>query len=180
MQRKFLEELGLEKEVIDKIMDENGKDIEGEKSKLTTKEKELELVNNQLTEANKAIKSYKDMNIDDIKKSADDWAEKYKSLEVELKDTKNSATLEKELLKSNPQDVSLILAVLDREKLKFEEDKVDGLEEQIKSLKENKPYLFKEEISTNKNGYEPYVPKNSNTDTNNDDLKNMVDAVFDN
>ena len=28
MERKFLEELGLEKEAIDKIMAENGKDIE--------------------------------------------------------------------------------------------------------------------------------------------------------
>ena len=32
MKREFLKELGIEDEVIDKIMDENGKDIEGLKS----------------------------------------------------------------------------------------------------------------------------------------------------
>ena len=34
MQRKFLEDMGLEKDVIDKIMSENGKDIESTKHKL--------------------------------------------------------------------------------------------------------------------------------------------------
>ena len=34
MKRSFLEELGLEKDVIDKIMDENGKDVEKAKGSL--------------------------------------------------------------------------------------------------------------------------------------------------
>ena len=34
MERKFLEDLGLEKDTIDKIMAENGKDIEAEKAKI--------------------------------------------------------------------------------------------------------------------------------------------------
>ena len=33
MQRKFLEDLGLEKEIVDKIMSENGSDIEKDKGK---------------------------------------------------------------------------------------------------------------------------------------------------
>ena len=36
MQRKFLEDLGLEKDIIDKIMTENGNDINATKSKLET------------------------------------------------------------------------------------------------------------------------------------------------
>ena len=36
MKREFLEGLGLEKEAIDKIMAENGKDIEAGKAKLWT------------------------------------------------------------------------------------------------------------------------------------------------
>jgi hypothetical protein len=38
MKREFLEELGVEKEVIDKIMAENGKDINAEKSKVVSKD----------------------------------------------------------------------------------------------------------------------------------------------
>ena len=34
MQRKFLEDLGLEKEIVDKIMSENGSDIEKTKARL--------------------------------------------------------------------------------------------------------------------------------------------------
>nr|WP_302120761.1 hypothetical protein [Ruminococcus bromii] len=36
MQRKFLEDLGLEKSVVDKILNENGADIEKAKSRLET------------------------------------------------------------------------------------------------------------------------------------------------
>lgn len=43
MKREFSEDLGLEKEDIHKIMAENGKDINNEKAKLTTKENEKAL-----------------------------------------------------------------------------------------------------------------------------------------
>ncbi|MBN2285739.1 MAG: hypothetical protein JXQ26_11725 [Tissierellales bacterium] len=59
MKREFLEELKLDKEVIDKIMNENGKDIEAEKSKVTAKDTEIEGVKTQLNEANKQIESFK-------------------------------------------------------------------------------------------------------------------------
>jgi hypothetical protein len=58
MKREFLEELKLDKEVIDKIMNENGKDIEAEKSKVTAKDTEIEGVKTQLNEANKQIESF--------------------------------------------------------------------------------------------------------------------------
>ena len=63
MKREFLKELGLADEQIDKIMAENGGDIQREQEKLNEKVKELEIVSGQLTEANKTIKSYKDMDI---------------------------------------------------------------------------------------------------------------------
>ena len=53
MKREFLEKLGLEKDVIDQIMDENGKDINKANGK-------LELVQKQLDEANNTIKTHED------------------------------------------------------------------------------------------------------------------------
>lgn len=41
MKRDFLKELGLEDEAINRIMAENGKDIEGWKTKLTDTEQKL-------------------------------------------------------------------------------------------------------------------------------------------
>lgn len=47
---------------------------------------ELKGVKEQLTEANKTIKSYKDMDIDGIKKSAQDWETKYNTDTKALQD----------------------------------------------------------------------------------------------
>ena len=51
MKRKFLEDLGLEKDVIEKIMNENGADIEKAKG-------EVETLRNQLNETQDKLKSF--------------------------------------------------------------------------------------------------------------------------
>ena len=69
MKREFLEGLKLEKETIDTIMAEYGKStqvLREEKDNLKT----------QLDDANNEIKSYKDMDIESIKKSASEWETK--------------------------------------------------------------------------------------------------------
>lgn len=48
------------------------------KDKFDAKDTELTGVKQQLEDANREIKSYKDMDIDGIKKSATDWEDKYK------------------------------------------------------------------------------------------------------
>lgn len=60
MKRKFLEDLGLEKEVIDKIIAENGSDIEAEKAKTVEATTKLESANSQLKEANNTITKFKE------------------------------------------------------------------------------------------------------------------------
>lgn len=50
MKREFLEKLGLEKEAIDKILDENGKDIEAGKTKLTELEDARKTLESTLAE----------------------------------------------------------------------------------------------------------------------------------
>ncbi|WKY44461.1 phage scaffolding protein [Eubacteriaceae bacterium ES2] len=79
MKREFLEGLGLEKEAIDKIMDENGKDIENQKLATSKVSDELEGVKKQLEDANKAIKDFENLDVEGIKKAADDWEIKYKT-----------------------------------------------------------------------------------------------------
>ena len=56
MKRDFLESLGLESEVIDKIMKENGKDIEGVKAKFT----DYDDIKKQLETANATLEKFKD------------------------------------------------------------------------------------------------------------------------
>ena len=84
MKRDFLKGLGLEDTVIDKIMAENGLDINREKIKAENFKTELEETKTLLATANDTIKSYKDMDIEGIKASADEWKTKYETDTEEL------------------------------------------------------------------------------------------------
>ena len=168
MKREYLEKLGLDKEMIDKIMAENGKDIEAEKSRVTAKEQELETIRDNLSKANETIKSYKGMNIDDIQKSADDWKTKYEGMEQQLTSVKNNARLEKEIAGFNTIDSDVLLKLIKQEDLVYKDDKIHGLEDQITKIKESKPYLFKEENQepNNDDRFSNYNPETSSSSTN--------------
>lgn len=84
MKREFLEGLELDKETIDTIMAEYGKSTQGLRE-------ERDNLKTQIDEANKEIQSYKDMDIDSIKKSADDWKTKYEEMEANQKAEKEKS-----------------------------------------------------------------------------------------
>ena len=150
MKREFLKELGITDEQIDKIMAENGGDIQREQEKLNEKVKELEIVSGQLTEANKTIKSYKDMDIDKIKQSSAEWEEKYNKAMADLKTERESNLLDKLLSVVNTHDADVVKGLLKKEELVFKDDNVLGFDKQIETLKKDKPYLFKEEDGAKK------------------------------
>lgn len=180
MKREFLESLGLEKDVIDKIMDENGKDINHANSKTESKEKELNLLNEKLQEATKTIKSYKDMDIENIKSSALEWENKFKDSQKELKNIKNDYALKTELQKSGTVDVDVLASLINRGSLKFDDDKITGLDEQLKSIRENKSYLFKDESEKPKedNGFKSVeVPEGSSGELNS--MQATINSIFD-
>lgn len=176
MKREFLEGLGLEKEAIDKIMAENGKDIQVEKAKLKPLEDEKNSLISALEEANKTIKSYTDMDIESIKKSASTWEEKAKAKEVELEAIKKTSALKEALLKTNAQDIEVLLKVLDQDALIYETDEIKGLDAQIKHLTETKPYLFKTE---KQDGFNPHVPGDDSAGgEGKSQMEMQIDAVF--
>jgi len=55
MKRKFLEDLGLEKDIVDKIMAENGNDINAEKAKVNEKVTEIDSLKYKLEESHITI-----------------------------------------------------------------------------------------------------------------------------
>ena len=60
------------------------------------------------------------------------------------------------------QDSDLVAGLVDRSKLILSDDgKITGLEEQLKTIKESKPFLFKQEESkpSGKRGFFPLGPK---------------------
>lgn len=82
MKREFLENFKagdqkLPKEVIDAILEENNSDIEAVKSEFA----DYEAVKAQLAEAGKTIEGFKGMDIDAIRKEAEDWKAKAEQAE---------------------------------------------------------------------------------------------------
>jgi len=77
MKREDLKALGIDDEgKIDAIMALNGKAIENHKGAAQTAQSENETLKTQLTEANKQIEGFKGMDIEGVKKAADDWKAK--------------------------------------------------------------------------------------------------------
>lgn len=115
MERKFLEGLGLEKEVIDKIMAEHGKGIAAEKSKTAEAEQAKATLQTTLDEANETIETFKakDLDVEAAKKTAEDWAAKYKQSEKERAQEAQNNALLRELEKTNTVDADLLKNCLD-------------------------------------------------------------------
>lgn len=153
MKREWLKGLGIEDEnIINQIMDENGKDVNKEKQKADTLKTELEGTKEQLTTANTTIQSYKDMDIDGIKASADEWKTKYETDTKALKDkilAKDYEVAAKEYLGkfkfANKRVAESIKSDFLSKEFKLEEGKFLGAEDYISSLKENEPESFIDE-----------------------------------
>lgn len=149
MKREFLKELGLEDEVIDKIMDENGKDINKSNEKIKTLEAEVNNTKELLTNANKEIDSYKSMDIEAIKKSAEDYKTKFETAEkdyqVKLSQMEYDNKLDKYVgtlnLKNDIYKKEVISRIKEKE-LKFDGDTLLGGEEFVKGFKEQYAEAF--------------------------------------
>lgn len=188
MNREFLKELGFEKDVIDKVMVEHGKAVQEVKTNLATVEQELAGVNEQLTQ--------RDADIAEIKKGAGNNAEltqqladleaKYKgeneTLMSSLTQTKLDHAVELALMGAEAKNPKAVKALLDMELVKTTDKGLNGLEEQLASLKESDSYLFKEVVDPNESAQTTeqkkkfVVPGNPNTD-NKTEVDPFVEAL---
>ena len=111
---------------------------------------ELKKVNGNSEELKKQIETLQESN----KKSVADYEEQLKTLRL-------STAIK--LALTDAQDVDIVESLIKKDKLVYDEDgKVVGLDEQIKSLRTEKPFLFKIKEKTN-----GYTPKGGKVITNN-------------
>lgn len=151
MKRKFLEDLGVEKEAIDKIMAENGNDVNAAKAEYDSMKQERDTMAAQVAERDQQLETLKNSTGDMealkqqiIALQADNQAAKEK-YDADMKELKLSTAIRLALGES-AQDSDLVAGLFDKSKLILSDDgKVTGLEEQLKSLKKEKAFLFKEE-----------------------------------
>lgn len=122
MKRSFLEEFGIEKDVIDKIMEANGRDINKAKAD-SDSEALLEQIN-------------------DLKIQLEEREAQHRA---ELVNTIKNNAVSMALLKANAKTEKAVKALIDMELVKVDDKgKVSGLEEQLEKLtqSEDTKYLF--------------------------------------
>ena len=131
MKREELEKLGLEKEAIDSIMALNGKDIEAHKAKIAAAEAERDGLKSQLAEANAAIDGFKALDIEGVKKSADEWKAKAeqaaKDAEAKVYQVRYESALSDELKASKAKNVKAVRGLRDEGNRKLTDDGLVGL-----------------------------------------------------
>lgn len=170
MKRDFLKDLDLGEgarlpdSAIEAIMAEYGKEKGGFESQIAELTTERDGLKTQLDDANKTIKSYKDMDIDGIKQSAADWETKYntdtQTLKEQLEAEKYGFAVKESVgvLKFSSESAKkAFVADLMTKKLPLQDGKLLGLEDFTKSYMESDPEAF---LSEN-DGKDPYAVRGS-------------------
>lgn len=145
--KTLLPEIG--KEALDAIMEMNGKDIEAAKAAVTALTTERDGLQAQLDEARATIQSYKEMDIEGVKRAAADWEAKYNSdtakLKADLEAVQYGHAVERAvagLQFTSESARKAFVADLKEKKLPLQEDKLLGLEDFTKAYQETDPGAF--------------------------------------
>lgn len=147
LSRKMLEEMGLEKEQIDKIMEAHGKGIEKFKADIVKKDKEIESLAKQVEDANEQISKFEKegLDIEEVQKQVKEYKEKFEKAQKEREELEYNYNLKETLKEYQPHDVNDLLLYIDKDAVVYKDGKFVNLEQIVDEIKENKPYLFKEE-----------------------------------
>lgn len=144
MKRKFLEDMGLTKEQVDSIMDENGNDIEAAKGDLEQTKADLEQTKTQLQEANTTIDGFKDY--DQVKGQVGEYKTKYETskaeYEAKIADMQFGTSLEAAITTAGGRNAKAIKALLDVDTLKASKDQTADIKAAIEACQKDNGYLF--------------------------------------
>ena len=152
MKRDFLKNLGLEDEIVDKIMAEYGKSISTEKAKIDD-------LNSKLEVNNVKMKEYEDK-IATLEQNSTDNATKLKDLETLTNENKDL----KAQLQMGDSNVKKEFSKFVRTEIMSKVDDKNDFETVLKNYKKENPQYFgdtvikKVQSSPNLNGGEPQAP----------------------
>ena len=146
MKAEFLKGLGLEQDVVDKIMAENGKDVAAEQAKTTKAEGERDNYKDQLATATESLEKFKDVDpaamqseIENLNKQLKDKDEEYAAKEAD----RIFADTVKEAIKSaGGRNEKAVMAMLDMEALKASKNQSEDIKKALETVKESDAYLF--------------------------------------
>ena len=146
MKAEFLKGLGLEQDVVDKIMAENGKDVAAEQAKTTKAEGERDNYKDQLATATESLEKFKDVDpaamqseIENLNKQLKDKDEEYAAKEA---DRIFSDTVKEAIKSAGGSNEKAVMAMLDMEALKASKNQSEDIKKALETVKESDAYLF--------------------------------------
>lgn len=150
MKRDFLQNFKvgdqtLPKEVIDAIMDENGRDIEAAKKPFA----DYDDLKTRLEEAGKTIEGFKGMDVDAIRKEADEWKAKAEQAEkdaaAKIAEMEFGGNLAAAITAARGKSAKAISALLDLDALKASKNQEADIRAALDGLRKDSGYLFEAE-----------------------------------
>ena len=160
MRRDFLKELGIEdKETINKILDENSADIGRAKVEVDDLKSEVSKLKTQLADKTTEFDALKESTKDygelgekinklELEKSqlATDKAQLQVDLDAKVSSILKNHAIENSVRDSKAKNIKAVMALLDMEKIKYENNTLSGVSEQLDALKggEDTSFLFGE------------------------------------
>lgn len=170
MKRDFLKNLGIEdKDLIDKILDENSADIGRAKGELQAyKDKVVELENTLKTKDDEITTlTQKVGDVDALNNQIKDLQTNNSRLNDELNSKVNKLqkdhAIESRIRDRKGKNVKAIKALLDEEKITYENNELGGIDDQLDALEqaEDSSMLFGDGKPTAPSGTEPKAPPTS-------------------
>ena len=158
MKRDFLKELGIEdKETINKILDENSADIgraKGEvddlKSQISQLQSQLDKKTTEFDNLKESTKDYNDLSAKIKQLDSDnaqliaDKKQLEANIETKVAELQKSHAIETGVRDAKAKNIKAVMALLDMEKITYENNELKGLSEQLEALKsgEDTNFLF--------------------------------------
>lgn len=154
MEREYLKGLGLEDEVIGKVMAEHGKTVQSLQSERDAATEEVATYKAQVEQRDNDIKELKESSTS--KKDYDDkvaaleatYAQDKADMEAKMEQIKFDSKLALSLKDANVRNPNAIKGLLKLDDIKLKDDELDGLQAQLDALKESDGYLFNQPEDT--------------------------------
>lgn len=148
MERKFLEGLGLDKETVEKVMVEHGKDVEKHKQQITDLTGERDGLKTQMDSVAKKLGAFEGVDLDALKREIDtlkgDITKKEADFQAQLADRDFQAAINAGIAAAKGKSPKAIMALLNIDTLKASKNQKEDVAAALKALRESDAYLFDE------------------------------------
>lgn len=146
MKTEFLKELGLEQDAIDKIMAENGKDVEKAKKPGETATERVTELEAQLADVGEKLKAFDGVDVEGMKGQIADLTANMTAKDTEwqqkLADRDFIDLLNGEITSAKGINPKAVSALLDVDTLKASKNQKEDIAAAVKALAESDAYLF--------------------------------------